>query len=51
MGELVRMDEIAKDIRYGKTAKETEALAPLTRLQENWLKKDWAELIFPRQFV
>ena len=39
MGELVRMDEIAKDIRYGKPAKETEALAPLTKLQENWLKK------------
>lgn len=39
MDELVRMDEIAKDIRYGKPAKETEALAPLTKLQENWLKK------------
>ena len=28
-----------EDIRYGKPAKETEALAPLTKLQENWLKK------------
>lgn len=30
MQELVRMDEIAKDIRYGKPVKETAALEPLT---------------------
>lgn len=35
MQELVRMDEIAKDIRYGKPVKETAALEPLTQLQEN----------------
>lgn len=39
MQELVRMDEIAKDIRYGKPVKETAALEPLTQLQENWLEK------------
>ena len=32
MQELVRMDEIAKDIRYGKPVKETAALEPLTQL-------------------
>lgn len=39
MQELVRMDEIAKDIRYGKPVKETAALEPLTQLQENWLER------------
>ena len=33
------MDEIAKDIRYGKPVKETAALEPLTQLQENWLER------------
>lgn len=40
MQELVKMDEIAKDIRSGKPARETESLPPLTRLQGNWLEKD-----------
>lgn len=39
MQELVKMDEIAKDIRSGKPARETESLPPLTRLQGNWLEK------------
>ena len=39
MQELVKMDEIAKDIRSGKPARETESLPPLTKLQENWLEK------------
>lgn len=42
LGSMLNTDltcDLAKDIRYGKPAKETEALAPLTKLQENWLKK------------
>lgn len=39
MQELVKMDEIAKDIRSGKPARKTESLPPLTRLQGNWLEK------------
>ena len=39
MQELVKMDEIAKDIRSGKPARETESLPPLTRLQGSWLEK------------
>lgn len=50
MRELVRMDEIAKDIRSGKPARETERLAPLTRIQQEWLAKrytrsDFSEIV------
>src|SRR5699024_9997165 len=50
MRELVRMDEIAKDIRSGKSARETGKLAPLTRIQQEWLAKrytrsDFSEII------
>ena len=50
MRELVRMDEIAKDIRSGKPARETGRLAPLTRIQQEWLAKrytrsDFSEII------
>lgn len=50
MRELVRMDEIAKDIRSGKPARETGKLAPLTRIQQEWLAKrytrsDFSEII------
>ncbi len=38
MRELVKMDEIAKDIRLGKPAGETGHLPPLTELQESWLE-------------
>lgn len=39
MQELVRMDEIAKDIRFGKPARETGRLSSLTKLQKEWLEK------------
>lgn len=39
MRELVRMDEIAKDIRSGKPARETGRLVPLTKIQREWLEK------------
>ena len=50
MRELVRMDEIAKDIRSGKPAREAGRLAPLTRIQQEWLEKryirsDFSEII------
>ena len=50
MRELVRMDEIAKDIRSGKPAREAGRLAPLTRIQQEWLAKrytrsDFSEII------
>lgn len=41
MQELVRMDEIAKDIRSGKPAREIGALTPLTKLQQEWLAKHY----------
>lgn len=37
MQELVRMDEIVKNIRSGKPAREEEKMAPLTKLQQGWL--------------
>lgn len=49
MQELVRMDEIAKDIRYGKPVKETAALEPLTQLQENWLERRLKRADFSKQ--
>ena len=50
MRELVRMDEIAKDIRSGKPAREAGRLAPLTGIQQEWLAKrytrsDFSEII------
>ena len=48
MRELVRMDEIAKDIRSGKPARETGKLAPLTRIQQEWLAKRYTRRIFQR---
>lgn len=39
MQELVRMDEIAKDIHSGKPARESGKLEPLTGLQRGWLEK------------
>ena len=50
MQELVKMDEIAKDIRIGKPVKETECLEPLTKIQKKWfeekiLKANFSEAI------
>ena len=46
MRELVQMDEIAKDIRSGKPARETRHLGSLTKIQKEWLEKRFSRADF-----
>ncbi len=46
MRELVCMDEIAKNIRLQRPARESEKLLPLTKLQKEWLAKRLARNSF-----
>lgn len=46
MREMVRMDEITKEIRSGKPARETGRLAPLTRIQQEWFAKRYTRSDF-----
>ncbi|MBQ7040124.1 MAG: bifunctional fucokinase/L-fucose-1-P-guanylyltransferase [Clostridia bacterium] len=46
MNELVRMDEIIKDIRSGKRAKNARKLETLTVIQREWLEKKLGEVDF-----
>lgn len=46
MNELVKMDEIAKNIRSGKRAKDGVKIGKLTTIQEEWLVKKLTEVDF-----